>query len=130
LSIFNAIGLSTSDVLYVTLPIYHASGGALGIGSALVAGATVVLRKKFSASLFWKECIENKCTVFVYIGEICRFLVNQPRTELDRAHRVRKAFGNGMRANIWKEFNERFAVECYEFYGASEGNCTMSTCAK
>jgi acyl-CoA synthetase (AMP-forming)/AMP-acid ligase II len=122
---FNAAGLTRDDVIFVTLPIYHGNGGLLGIGSAIVSGATVVLRKKFSASNFWKECIQYNCTAFIYVGEICRFLVNQPPSSLDRQHKVRKAFGNGLRANIWREFSERFDIKCYEFYAASEGNCTL-----
>jgi acyl-CoA synthetase (AMP-forming)/AMP-acid ligase II len=100
-------------------------GGLIGMGAALVAGATVVLRKKFSASNFWKECIQYNCTTFIYVGEICRFLVNQPVSEADRKHNIRKAFGNGLRENVWKEFYSRFGIKCVEFYAASEGNCTM-----
>jgi len=124
-SFFDAAGLTPSDVVMIALPIYHGNGGLLGIGAAIVSGATVVLRKKFSASAFWRECIQFKCTSFVYVGEICRFLVNQPKSEFDRAHNIRVAFGNGLRANVWKEFNERFGVQCMEFYAASEGNCNM-----
>jgi acyl-CoA synthetase (AMP-forming)/AMP-acid ligase II len=101
------------------------NGIIIGVGASLVSGATVVLRKKFSASNFWKECIEYKCTSFIYVGEVGRFLVNQPVSPLDRAHSVRVAIGNGMRSNVWKEFNERFNVRLLEFYAASEGNCTM-----
>ena len=84
------------------------------------------MRKKFSASNFWSDCIKHKCTVFVYVGEICRFLLNQPKSALDDQHQIRKAIGNGLRLNIWKEFTRRFNVQCHEFYAASEGNCTMS----
>lgn len=118
--------LKEKDIVYVSLPIYHASGAFLGIGSALVLGATVVLRKKFSASNFWKDCIKYNCTSFIYIGEICRFLVNQPASPLDRQHKIRKAIGNGLRMNVWKEFHERFGIDCVEFYASSEGNCNMS----
>lgn len=124
-SFFDAAGLTSSDVILVALPIYHGNGGLLGIGAAIVSGATVVLRKKFSASQFWRECIQYNCTSFIYVGEICRFLVNQPKSDLDRAHKVRVAVGNGLRRNIWREFNDRFGVNCCEFYAASEGNCTM-----
>lgn len=122
---FRAAGLSQNDIVYVTLPIYHGNGTLLGIGSAITVGSTVVLRKKFSATNFWKDCIEFNCTAFIYVGEICRFLVNQPPSTLDKAHSVRKAYGNGLRVNVWKEFNQRFGVKCLEFYAASEGNCTM-----
>jgi len=63
----------------------------------------------------------------MYVGEICRFLVNQPVSPLDKQHKIRKAIGNGLRSNVWKEFYSRFNVKCVEFYAASEGNCTMST---
>jgi acyl-CoA synthetase (AMP-forming)/AMP-acid ligase II len=114
-------------VVYVTLPIYHGNGNVIGVGSAIVSGATVVLRKKFSASNFWKDAIHYNCTAFVYVGEICRFLVNQPPSPLDRQHMIRKALGNGLRKNVWIEFNKRFGVKCTEFYAASEGNCTLGT---
>jgi acyl-CoA synthetase (AMP-forming)/AMP-acid ligase II len=113
-------------VVYCTLPIYHANGGLIGIGMALVSGATVVLRKKFSASNFWKDCIEYKCTAIVYVGELLRYLVNQPESHLDKKHSVRIALGNGLRSNVWTEFVKRFGVKPIEFYAASEGNCTLS----
>lgn len=86
----------------------------------------VVLKRKFSASQFWKDCIQHECTAFVYVGEICRFIVNQPPSPLDKLHKIRKAIGNGLRENIWKDFYDRFGVKCVEFYAATEGNCTMS----
>lgn len=124
--LFKMCDIRDSDIVYVTLPIYHANGGVVGIGSAVLCGATVVLKKKFSASNFWKDCIKHNCTLFFYIGEVCRFLVNQPASPLDRQHKIRLALGNGMRANIWREFYTRFGIECCELYGSSEGNCTLS----
>jgi solute carrier family 27 fatty acid transporter 1/4 len=61
----------------------------------------------------------------VYVGEVCRYLVNQPPSELDRKHKIRVAIGNGMRENVWTEFNARFGIRPLEFYAASEGNCTL-----
>lgn len=117
--------LGHNDRLLVSLPLYHANGGIIGMGTALVSGVTVVLRKKFSASNFWKECIYYKCTAFIYVGEICRFLINQPKSIMDKQHGIRKAIGNGLRQNVWEDFYDRFGVNCVEFYAASEGNCTM-----
>ena len=123
--LFDAAYLNNSDIVYVSLPIYHGNGSFIGIGSAIISGATCVLRRKFSASNFWKECIEYDCTAFVYVGELCRFLVNQPPSPFDKKHKVRKAIGNGLRINVWKDFQNRFGVKCIELYGATEGNCTM-----
>jgi solute carrier family 27 (fatty acid transporter), member 1/4 len=123
---FDGAKLTPEDIIFVTLPIYHGNGGLIGIGATLISGATVVLRKKFSASNFWSECIHYNCTAFIYVGEICRFLINQPPSEFDRKHRIRKAIGNGLRKNVWIEFYNRFGIDCVEIYGSTEGNCTMS----
>lgn len=91
-SFFQAAKLTTDDVFYVTLPIYHSNAGVIGIGAALISGATAVLRKKFSASNFWKDCIKYECTAFSYVGEVCRYLLNQPESPLDRQHKVISKF--------------------------------------
>ena len=70
------------------------------------------MKRKFSASQFWQDCIQHECTAFTYVGEICRFLVNQPVSPLDKKHNVRRAIGNGLRANVWKDFDQRFNIKC------------------
>ena len=91
----------------------------IGIEAALISGATVVLRKKFSATNFFKDAIQYKCTAFSYVGEVCRYLLNQPPSDLDKKHSIRLCIGNGVRANIHKEFTERFGIKCIEIYGAT-----------
>lgn len=51
------------DIIYNSLPLYHSAGGMIGVGSVLLCGVTAALRKKFSASNFWTDCIRYKCTV-------------------------------------------------------------------
>jgi fatty-acyl-CoA synthase len=117
---------NAEDNIYCVLPLYHATGGLCGVGSALLNGGTVVLRRKFSATHFWDDVIDNHCTMFVYIGELCRYLVNQDPSPKDRAHKLRLAFGNGLRPEVWEEFQARFAVpRIMEFYGSTEGNVSM-----
>jgi len=114
------------DVIYCVLPLYHATGGLCGVGAALLNGGTLVLRRRFSASHFWDDIAEHGCTMFVYIGELCRYLVNQPPHPKERAHALRLAFGNGLRPEVWREFQERFAIgDILEFYGSTEGNVSM-----
>ena len=87
------------------------------------SGATLALGKSFSASRFWDEVIASDATAFIYIGEICRYLLNQPAKPTDRAHKVRLIAGNGLRPEIWDEFTSRFGIaRVCEFYAASEGN--------
>jgi fatty-acyl-CoA synthase len=114
------------DRVYVTLPFYHATGGLCGAGAALLNGGAVVLRKHFSASHFWADVVAEGCTMFVYIGELCRYLVNQPQAPEETAHKLRLAFGNGLRPDVWEKLEARFAVpRVLEFYGSTEGNVSM-----
>ncbi|XP_052499375.1 long-chain fatty acid transport protein 1 isoform X2 [Budorcas taxicolor] len=119
--------MQAADVLYDCLPLYHSAGNIMGVGQCLIYGLTVVLRKKFSASRFWDDCVKYNCTVVQYIGEICRYLLKQPVREAEGRHRVRLAVGNGLRPSIWEEFTERFGVrQIGEFYGATECNCSIA----
>lgn len=111
------------DRTYVTLPLYHATGGLCAIGIALQTGGSVILRRKFSATAFWQDCAESRASIVVYIGELCRYLMNQPASENDQKHNVRVAFGNGLASDIWKSFKTRFGLKnIVEFYGSTEGN--------
>jgi fatty-acyl-CoA synthase len=121
-----ATGARASDRIYVTLPLYHATGGLCAMGAALLNGGSVVLKKRFSASHFWREVREEGCTMFVYIGELCRYLVNQPPSEDEAKHKIRLAFGNGLRPDIWPVMKARFRIpDILEFYGSTEGNVSL-----
>jgi fatty-acyl-CoA synthase len=114
------------DRVYITLPLYHATGGLCGMGAALLNGGSVVLRPRFSVSHFWTDVTSEGCTMFVYIGELCRYLVNQPPSEAEHGHKLRLAFGNGMRPDIWDTVKSRFQLpQILEFYGSTEGNVSM-----
>ncbi|XP_032483830.1 long-chain fatty acid transport protein 1 isoform X4 [Phocoena sinus] len=123
----HSYSMQAADVLYDCLPLYHSAGNIIGVGQCLIYGLTVVLRKKFSASRFWDDCVKYNCTVVQYIGEICRYLLKQPVSEAEGRHCVRLAVGNGLRPAIWEEFTERFGVrQVGEFYGATECNCSIA----
>ncbi|NXD29160.1 S27A6 protein, partial [Spelaeornis formosus] len=127
-----AFGATSEDIIYITLPLYHSAASLLGIGGCIELGATCVLKKKFSASQFWSDCRRYNVTVIQYIGELCRYLCNQPVKEGEKNHKVRLAVGNGVRNDVWREFLDRFgAVKICEFYGATEGNiCFMNHTGK
>ena len=114
------------DRIYNCLPLYHSTGGLVGVGAALLNGARLVIRKRFSVSNFWPDVRTSGATMFVYIGELCRYLVNAPPNEDERAHKLRLAFGNGLRPEVWPEFQSRFAIpRILEFYGSTEGNVSL-----
>ncbi|XP_026864199.2 long-chain fatty acid transport protein 4 isoform X1 [Electrophorus electricus] len=124
--VYYGFGMTSDDVLYDCLPLYHSAGNIVGVGQCLMHGMTVVIKRKFSASKFWDDCIKYNCTIVQYIGEICRYLLNQPVREAEGQHCVRMALGNGLRQSIWEEFMQRFSVpQIAEFYGATECNCSL-----
>jgi fatty-acyl-CoA synthase len=122
---FGGLGmrLTGHDTLYCCLPLYHNNALTVAVSAVLNSGATLALGKSFSASKFWDEVIRYDATAFVYIGEICAYLLSQPPKPTDRQHKIRVIAGNGLRPAIWDEFTERFGIErVCEFYAASEGN--------
>ncbi len=120
------IGTTPDDRMYDCLPLYHSVGGVVAVGSMLCAGASVVIVEKFSASRFWDDIRRHECTVFQYIGELCRYLVAAPPSPAETGHRLRLACGNGLRVEVWTAFQQRFAVpRILEFYAATEGNFSL-----
>jgi fatty-acyl-CoA synthase len=114
------------DRLYNCLPVYHSVGGIVAPCSMLFAGASVALAEKFSAKNFWSDLVRFDCTLFQYIGELCRYLLKAPASEFENQHRLRLACGNGLRGDIWEEFQARFAIpRILEFYAATEGNFSL-----
>ena len=117
---------SIHDRLYDCLPLYHSVGGVVAPCSMLRAGGSVAIAEKFSAKAFWDDIVRYDCTVFQYIGELCRYLLKAPLSGLETGHRLRLAVGNGLRGDIWEAFAGRFAIpQILEFYAATEGNFSL-----
>ncbi len=124
---FTAIMSTTSaDRNYITLPLFHSNGGILAVGAVLNVGGQAIIKKRFSVSEFWDDCVKYDATIFQYIGELCRFLTHAPHNPNETKHKLRIACGNGLRPDVWKEFTERFQIpQVLEWYGASEGNAPL-----
>ncbi|HKB97008.1 MAG TPA: long-chain-acyl-CoA synthetase [Rhizomicrobium sp.] len=115
-----------SDRIYAPLPLYHSTGGVCAVGMAFFSGGALILKRKFSVHEFWSDVHRYRATIFEYIGEVCRYLLNAPPSPLERSHEIRVITGNGLRPEIWREFQSRFAIaRIVEFYGATEGNVSM-----
>lgn len=120
------MGFRSDDTFYTPLPLYHTAGGVMSMGQALLFGATVAIRKKFSASGYFADCVKFNATIGQYIGEMCRYILATPPSENDKKHKIRVLFGNGLRPQIWPQFVERFSIpKVGEFYGATEGNANI-----
>jgi len=123
------IDVQPADRMYDCLPLYHSVGGVVATGATLVGGGAVVLRERFSASAFWKDVAAERCTLFQYIGELCRYLLGSPRVAEEALHNLRLACGNGLRAEVWSEFQQRFHIpQILEYYAATEGNFSLYNC--
>ena len=119
-------GTVPSDRMYDCLPLYHSVGGVVAPGCVLVSGGSVVIRDGFSARGFWDDVRRWDCTLFQYIGELCRYLLNGTFSQDRPTHRLRLALGNGLRPDIWTAFKDRFAIpEIMEFYAATEGSFSL-----
>ncbi len=119
----SGLGLTDQDVLYLTLPCYHNNAVTVCWSAALAGGAAIALRRRFSASAFWKDVQHYRATCFGYIGELCRYLLNQPPCAEEQGNTLTCMIGNGLRPSIWGEFKQRFGIQrITEFYASSEGN--------
>ncbi|CAO3597299.1 unnamed protein product [Absidia cylindrospora] len=118
----HSMGIEPTDRIYTVLPLYHSSASIIATLAPLFGGATVILGRKFSARRFWEEIAQNKVTAFIYIGEMCRYLLGQPVHPQERNHQIRLICGNGMRPDVWNRFRERFNIpRIIEFYASTEG---------
>ncbi|KAI0473357.1 acetyl-CoA synthetase-like protein [Xylariaceae sp. FL0804] len=123
------LALRTSDTFYTAMPMYHSSASVLGFYQCLEGECTFAIGRKFSTKKFWKEVRQYNATIIQYVGETCRYLLSAPPeidpttgANLDKEHRVRLAFGNGLRPDVWERFRERFGIaDIAEFYAATEG---------
>jgi fatty-acyl-CoA synthase len=121
-----AIGTTPQDRMYVCLPLYHTTGGVCAVGSVLINGGSAAIRERFSAREFWDDIVRWDCTLFQYIGELCRYLLNSPPNPNETKHRIRVCCGNGLRPDVWPEFQKRFRIpHILEFYAATEGNVAI-----
>jgi citronellyl-CoA synthetase len=115
------IGMKTEDIIYITTPLFHSHGIKVAFAAALNKGSAMAIARKFSSSNFWNEARKFSATCFNYVGEICRYLYNQPPKSDDADNPIVKIVGNGLRPDIWLDFKERFNIqEIREFYGATE----------
>lgn len=123
------IDVRPDDRMYNCLPMHHSVGGVVAVGAMLVSGASVLICPRFSATRFWDDVVKWDCTLFQYIGELCRYLVNSAGHPCESAHRLRLCCGNGLRGDIWNTFQERFGIpRILEFYASTEGNVSLYNC--
>ncbi len=114
------------DRLYLCLPLYHLTGLGTGLCGFIACGGSIYLRRGFSASKFWPEVKRSQSNCFIYVGELCRYLILQPECPEEKSNPLQKMMGNGLRPDVWDQFKARFCVpRICEIYGSSEGNVSF-----
>ena len=135
------LNMQPDDTMYVPLPFFHTNALALSWPTVFANGSAVAIRRKFSVSSFWNDVRKYNATSWCYIGELCRYVMNQPPQSDDRDNPLTKIIGNGLRPDIWHTFKNRFNIsKVYEIYGAAESNlyfvnllnrdCTVGRCSQ
>ncbi|KAK5130708.1 hypothetical protein LTR08_001738 [Meristemomyces frigidus] len=109
------------DCWYSPMPLYHGTG-IITSSTALLSGVGIAIAPRFSVSNFWPDVHDSGSTLFIYVGETARYLLAAPSHPLERKHKLRLAYGNGLRPDVWQKFQERFNIpEITEFFNSSEG---------
>ncbi|MBW1847417.1 MAG: long-chain-acyl-CoA synthetase [Deltaproteobacteria bacterium] len=115
------VKMTPDDTVYITTPLFHSNAINIGLAAALGGDSAMAIRRKFSASNFWKDARKFNATFFNYVGEICRYLYNQPPRDDDADNPIVKCAGNGIKNEFWMDFKKRFGIErIIEQYGATE----------
>ncbi|MFE9108183.1 long-chain-fatty-acid--CoA ligase [Streptomyces collinus] len=124
-SLADRFSLSADDVHYVCMPMFHGNAVIADWAPALVTGATVALRRRFSASGFLPDVRRYGATYFTYVGRAIQYvLATGPRPD-DRDHTLRLGFGTEAGAVDAAAFERRFGVRLVEGYGSSEGGAAV-----
>lgn len=120
--------INADDRFYCVLPLYHGSALMSQLSATMAVGGFFYIRRRFSASAFWKDVQNKQLTCFNYVGEVCRYLYNTPPCEEEKNHSLRLMTGAGMGRDIWEGFAQRFGehIRILEGWGSTEANCNMT----
>lgn len=120
------IGLQPGDRPYTGLSLTHANAQLITLGNALSMGLRLVISRQFTKSRLWPILHRYGCTMFNLLGGMATAIFAEPPAAHDRGHKVRYVLSAGMPAAMWREFEARFALRVFEFYGAAEGGLTLN----
>ena len=120
------VELTADDVAYVSMPLFHSNAVIAGWGPALVAGATVALRRRFSASQFLPDVRRFGATYANYVGTPLSYVLAQPPQPDDADNPLQRLFGNeGAPADL-DRFADRFGCRVLDGFGSSEGGISIT----
>ena len=117
--------ITSEDTLYSVMPFFHANGIMSGWSAALAGGATLAIRRRFSASQFMPDVRRYEATLANYVGKVIAYVLATPESPDDRENALRFVFGNEGGAFNRMRFEERFGCPVTDSYGSSEGGVSI-----
>ncbi len=114
-------GYQRDDIPYTGLSMTHGNAQAVTVFPSLACGVKAVIAEKFTKSRIWDICRKYECTTFSLLGGMMMGIYSEPKKPNDGKNPVRVVISAGTPLAIWKEFEERFQVKIFEWYGAVEG---------
>ncbi|MBT4521977.1 MAG: AMP-binding protein [Halieaceae bacterium] len=114
-------GYQDNERPYTGLSFTHNNAQATALCPSLMCGYRAVISRRFTKSKLWEICRRYDCTSFSLIGGIATAVYSEPPKDNDADNPVRMVVSGGMPAAIWEPFEQRFGVDVFEFYGASDG---------
>ena len=111
--------LTSDDVCYLSMPLFHSNGVAAGWAVALACGATMV-PAKFSPSRFLPDIRRYGATYMNYVGKPLALVLATPEKPDDADNPLRAAFGNEASERDADEFARRFGCRVVDSFGSSE----------
>ena len=120
------LGYGPADRPYTGLSLTHGNAQAVTLGPSLALGLRCVFSRKFTKSKLWDVTRQHGCTTFSMLGGMCTAIYSEPPRPDDADNPVRMVVSAGMPAAIWREFEERFGVQVFEWYGAVEGGMAFN----
>jgi len=124
------MGFRRTDVLYCPMPLAHGNALSSVLFPALASGARVVLRDKFSATIWLDDVRRHGVTFTNTVGRALGYVLATPATEHDRHHRLRFVLAPEASPSDTAEFGERFGTKVLSGYGSSEGGIALMPAAK
>jgi fatty-acyl-CoA synthase len=120
------VGLTADDVSYVSMPLFHSNAVIAGWTPSLAVGATVALRRRFSASQFLADARRFGATYANYVGTPLSYVLAQPAARDDADNPLVRVFGNEAAPADIARFRERFACEVLDGFGSTEGGISIT----
>ena len=120
-----AVAFTSHDVLYCAMPLFHGNALLANLFPAVVSGASVVLKRRFSASAFLADIQRFGCTYFNYVGRALSYLLAVPETDEDAHNQLVFCLGSEASPRDRREFRRRFGCYVVEGYSSSEGGVVI-----